>query len=125
MNNICQIKDDDEILEEEKNRYNFRRFTPEEIQKKHSPFERTSKKRELPFLFQKKKYSPKLEGKVSLEDIIFKIEDLNINDLSGNIDFIPKTPPYPPYSRPITPIPQIEFESVIKNHENSIVDGTN
>ena len=53
--NECQIKDDNEILEEENNRYNFRRFTPEEIQKKHSPFERVSKKKDIPFLFQKKK----------------------------------------------------------------------
>ena len=44
MNNECKIKDDDEILEEEMNRYNFRRFTPEEIQKKYSPFEVTSLK---------------------------------------------------------------------------------
>ena len=31
MNGQCQIKDDDEIMEEEKNRYNFRRFTEEEM----------------------------------------------------------------------------------------------
>ena len=71
--NECQIKDDNEILEEENNRYNFRRFTPEEIQKKHSPFERVSKKKDIPFLFQKKKYSPKLDSKISLEDIMNKI----------------------------------------------------
>ena len=111
MNNICQIKDDDEILEEEKNRYNFGRFTPEEIQKKHSPFERVSKKKEIPFLFQKKRFSPKLEGKMSLEDIMDKIEKL---DLSGNT-FSPKTPPYPPHTRPPTPMPSLELGPSILN----------
>ena len=53
MNQECQIKDDNEISDEEKNRFNFRRFTPEDLEKKNSPFERI-KKKEYPFLFQKK-----------------------------------------------------------------------
>lgn len=112
MNNECKIKDDDEIVQEELNRYNFRRFTPEEIQKKYSPFERISKKKELNFLFQKKKYSPKMEGKTSLEDIMIKMEHL---DLSGNtIINEAHTPPYPPYppfeSRPPSPMPELNLK---------------
>jgi hypothetical protein len=116
MNNTCKIKDDDEILEEENNRYNFRRFTPEEIQKKYSPFERVSKKKEISFLFQKKKYSPKLEGKVSLEDIMTKMETL---DLSGNT-YISNTPPYSPFSRPPTPIPTFNLDEISENSELGI-----
>ncbi len=104
MNNECQIKDDDEIIEEEDNRYNFRRFTPEEIQKKYSPFERINKKKEISFLLQKKKYSPKIEGKVSLEDIMNKMEYL---DLSGN--YISHTPSYSPFSRSTSPIPELKL----------------
>jgi hypothetical protein len=109
MNSQCQIKDDDEILEEEKQRYNFRRFTPEELNKKNSPFEKTGlssfKKKEYPFLFQKKKPFIKDTTSISLDDIIEKVKDLNMNnvDLSGN-EFIfngkvytPTTPPYPPW----------------------------
>lgn len=99
----CQIKDDDEIMEEENNKYNFRRFTSEEIAKKNSPFDRT-KKKELTFLFQKKKAFMKDDTKISLEDIINKITILDISmnkinyvDISGNIiPYSPKTPPYPP-----------------------------
>jgi hypothetical protein len=122
MNNECKIKDDDEILEEEMNRYNFRRFTPEEIQKKYSPFERVSKKKEISFLFQKKKFSPKLEGKVSLEDIMTKMETL---DLSGN-SCVSNTPPFSPFSRPTTPIPSLNLEDsqlVIKEKDAMNIDG--
>jgi hypothetical protein len=120
--NECQIKDDNEILEEENNRYNFRRFTPEEIQKKHSPFERVSKKKDIPFLFQKKKYSPKLDSKISLEDIMNKIEKL---DLSGNT-LVSNTPPYSPFSRPPTPIPSLNLDDSelgIKEKDPMNIDG--
>lgn len=105
MNNECQIKDDDEIIEEEKSRFNFRRFKPEELEKKYSPFERT--KKEFPFLFQKKRESPKEEHKISLEDIITKVKDLSVNSpelqaLQNKIAYSPHTPPYGPYS----PIPE-------------------
>ena len=129
MNSECKIKDDDEILEEEKNRFNFRRFTPEEIQKKYSPFERISKKKEISFLFQKKKYSPKLEGKVSLEDIIHKMDSL---DISGNC-FSPHTPSYlpsspysssSPFSRPPTPMPELQLEEAVLKEDHKInLDG--
>jgi hypothetical protein len=94
MNNECKIKDDDEIIEEEKQRYNFRRFTPEEINIKNSPFERL-KKKEYPFLFQKKKILPKELNSllsISLNDIIEKVKDLSFN----SILYSPKTPVYPP-----------------------------
>ena len=123
MNNECKIKDDDEIVQEELNRYNFRRFTPEEIQRKYSPFERISKKKELNFLFQKKKYSPKMEGKMSLEDIMSRMEHL---DLSGNSPPSlpsppsPRTPPYPPFdSRPSSPMPELN----LKEHDTMELDG--
>ena len=96
MNTECKIKDDDEILEEEKNRFNFRRFTQDEIIKKNngSPFERTNKKDvTFPFLFQKKKPVLKNE-KISLDEILEKVKDLSLNS-----PFLhsPRTPPYPPW----------------------------
>ena len=98
MNKECQIKDDDEILEEEKQRYNFRRFTQEELNKKNSPFERF-KKKEYPFLFQKKKVVSKESTSISLNEIIEKVKDLSFN--TPPISFIDvdisHTPPYPPY----------------------------
>ena len=80
MNNECQIKDDDEILREENNRFNFRRFTSEEIEKKHSPFERV-KKKEFPFLFQKKRESYREDTKISLDDIITRMSDISLNSV--------------------------------------------
>ena len=92
MNNECKIKDDDEILEEELNRFNFRRFTQEEIIKKNNPFERFKKKEStFPFLFQKKK-NTKEEIKISLDDIINQVKDLSFN----SVLYSPRTPSYPP-----------------------------
>lgn len=129
MNKECQIKDDDEIELEEKNRFNFRRYTPDEIQKKHSPFERT-KKREAPFLFQKKKPICKEDQKTSLEDILTKMESLTVKDLSGVqlgtppfSPYSPKistTPTFSPYS-PINEIEEFQLES-IKDEKNSMVE---
>ena len=102
MNKECKIKDDDEILEEEKQRYNFRRFTPEELNKKNSPFERF-KKKEYPFLFQKKKVVSKdSTTSISLNEIIEKVKDLSLNtppftSLNAAIPSSPHTPPYPPW----------------------------
>jgi hypothetical protein len=95
MNNECKIKDDDEIIEEELNRFNFRRFTQEEIIKKNNPFERFKKKENIcstfPFLFQKKK-NTKEEIKISLDDIINQVKDLSFN----SVLYSPRTPSYPP-----------------------------
>ena len=107
MDKECQIKDDEEILEEENNRFNFRRFKPEELEKKYSPFERT--KKEFPFLFQKKREEQKENHKISLEEIITKVRDLSVNSpelkaIHENIlvsNSPSRTPPYPP-----SPIPE-------------------
>lgn len=100
MNNECQIKDDDEILEDELNRFNFRRFTQEEIIKKNNPFERFKKKEStFPFLFQKKKIlNVKEDIKISLDDIINQVRDLSFN----SILYSPRTPAYPP--TPLSPL---------------------
>ena len=96
MNNECQIKDDDEILEEELNRFNFRRFTQEEIIKKNNPFERFKKNENIsstfPFLFQKKKVNAREEIKISLDDIINQVKDLSFN----SVLYSPRTPLYRP-----------------------------
>ena len=77
----CQIKDDDEIIEEENRRLNFRRFTSEEIEKKHTPFERV-RKNVFPFIFQKKRETFREDTKISLDDIITKISDISLNSLN-------------------------------------------
>ena len=100
MNEECKIKTDDEILEEETNRYNFRRFTPQEITAKNSPFERF-KKKEYPFLFQKKKVVTET-NQILLENIIQQVNDLSIG--FKPIDS-PRSPPYPR----ITPPPPLEI----------------
>lgn len=117
MNQECQIKDEDEILEEEKNRFNFRRFKPEELEKKYSPFERS--KKDFPFLFQKKRdVVHKEDHKISLDEIINKVRDLSFNspelnaireNICEDIKFSPHTPTYPPYSRTPSPMPDLEL----------------
>ena len=85
MESKCEILDDSEVEELEKNikQLNFRRFDAAELEKRFSPFDKTQKK-EFPFLFQKK--SKKItEQKISLNDIISNKEDESL------------TPPYSPY----------------------------
>jgi hypothetical protein len=127
MNNECQIKDDDEILKEDNNLFNFRRFTSEEIEKHNSPFERIRKK-EFPFLFQKKKSILKEDNKISLEDIITQIADVSFNDVSielGPNQFINNgviyestTPPYSPYYSTTT-MAVLDLNT----SENIVIDG--
>jgi hypothetical protein len=85
MESKCEILDDNEIEELEKNvkRLNFRRFDAAELEKRFSPFDKTQKK-EFPFLFQKK-VKKITEQKISLNDIISNKEDESL------------TPPYSPY----------------------------
>ena len=92
MNNQeCQIRDEEE---EDNNRFNFRRFTQEEIIQRNNPFERVKKKEPtFPFLFQKKKPFVKHE-KVSLDEIISKVKDLSFNSPTL---YSPHTPQYPPW----------------------------
>jgi hypothetical protein len=130
MNKECQIKDDDEILEEENNRFNFRRFKPDELEKKFSPFERT--KKEFPFLFQKKREVPKEEQKISLDEIIMKVNNLqmsspqlsaireNMNEVVTispipelfleHIEYSPNTPPWDPHAK--SPIPELILDEL-------------
>jgi hypothetical protein len=117
MDKECQIKDDDEILEEEKNRFNFRRFTQDEIIKKNnvSPFERTKKKDvTFPFLFQKKKPVLKNE-KVSLDEILEKVKDLSFN---SPFLYSPKTPPYSPWDISENTIPHLDLSNNIVTNLN-------
>ena len=67
MSEECRIVDEET--------YNFRRFRPDELEKKYSPFERVQKK-DFPFLFQKK-HIPKESTKTSLDDIMNKMKDLS------------------------------------------------
>jgi len=85
MESKCEILDDNEIEELEKNikQLNFRRFDIAELEKRFSPFDKTQKK-EFPFLFQKK-IKKITEQKKSLNDIISNKEDESL------------TPPYSPY----------------------------
>jgi len=85
MESKCEILDDNEIEELEKNikQLNFRRFDIAELEKRFSPFDKTQKK-EFPFLFQKK-VKKITEQKISLNDIISNKEDESL------------TPPYSPY----------------------------
>lgn len=69
MSEECRIVDEET--------YNFRRFRPDELEKKYSPFERVQKK-DFPFLFQKK-HIPKESIKMSLDDIMNKMKDLSFN----------------------------------------------
>jgi hypothetical protein len=75
MESKCEILNDNEIEELEKNtkQLNFRRFDAAELEKRFSPFDKTQKK-EFPFLFQKKKKEPN-----------FVVPDESL------------TPPYSPY----------------------------
>jgi len=85
MESKCEILDDSEVEELEKNtkQLNFRRFDAAELEKRFSPFDKTQKK-EFPFLFQKK-VKKITEQKISLNDIISNKEDESL------------TPPYSPY----------------------------
>jgi hypothetical protein len=85
METKCEILDDSEVEELEKNikQLNFRRFDAAELEKRFSPFDKTQKK-EFPFLFQKK-IKKITEQKKSLNDIISNKEDESL------------TPPYSPY----------------------------
>jgi hypothetical protein len=85
METKCEILDDSEIEELEKNvkKLNFRRFDAAELEKRFSPFDKSQKK-EFPFLFQKK-IKKITEQKISLNDITSNKEDESL------------TPPYSPY----------------------------
>ena len=99
MESKCEILDDSEVEELEKNikQLNFRRFDVAELEKRFSPFDKTQKK-EFPFLFQKK--SKKItEPKISLNDqkISLNEQKISLNDIISNKEDESLTPPYSPY----------------------------
>jgi len=116
MSDECRIVDEDES-------YNFRRFKPEELEKKYSPFEHVQKK-DFPFLFQKKQIHKDVieTNKISLEHIIEQMKNLGKTTESViENKFIPIENPFPgllpltpygtntPLFRGITPPPPPEF----------------
>ena len=134
----CKIKDEDEIREEETNRFNFRRFKPEDLEKKYSPFERNYKK-EFPFLFQKKRTSSRDDTKISLEDIITKVGDVSFSNVdvllepkqfiyNGGI-YEPTTPPFTPFPERLegSPMPTLQINEVkiedLKLDTSTKIDG--
>jgi len=96
IENKCQILDDDEMEKvQSTNRFNFRRFDSEEIERRSSPFEKNQKK-EFPFLLKKKPTFFRKEDeekKVCIEDLMnsasekiskLKLDENGIVDLSQN-----------------------------------------
>ena len=74
-NSKCQILDDEEMEKASNNRFNFRRFDSEEIERRSSPFEKNQKK-EFPFLFKKKPTffrKEEEEKKVCIEDLMSSV----------------------------------------------------
>lgn len=96
MSQKCEILDDDEIEKQDKTPFNFRRFEVEELERRSSPFEKTQKK-EFPFLFQKKKPRVIEEKKISLDELMMKVNNLNIDEHKIIEEHESLTPPYPPY----------------------------
>ena len=112
MDQECKIVDEDEQI-------SFRRFKPEDLEKKYSPFERIQKK-DFPFLFQKKQVKEFGSTKQSLDDIIGKFKDLSFNSVSPSFNpienpfpgLLPLTPlGYTPPFRNRTPEPPEEIPS--------------
>jgi hypothetical protein len=74
----CEILDDDEMGNKV---FNFRRFEVEELQRKFSPFEKTKhQKKEFPFLFQKKKTKIFEDKKISIDELMGKIDNLKVDE---------------------------------------------
>ena len=79
--NSCKILDDNEIEDSKNTLTNFRRFEVEELQRKFSPFEKTKhQKKEFPFLFQKKKTKIFEDKKISIDELMKKIESLKVDE---------------------------------------------
>ena len=132
--NSCKILDDDEI-EDSKNRItNFRRFEVEELQRKFSPFEKTSnQKKEFPFLFQKKKAKIYEDKKISIDELMGKIENLKVDenknaiieDRRNELEESPShTPDWPKTEEEFEAINKefIEYYTNLKKSDNEIVE---
>ena len=117
MSEECRIVDEET--------YNFRRFRPDELEKKYSPFERVQKK-DFPFLFQKGKI--KEPTKISLDDIMNKMKDLSFNSptfrpISENPfpGLLPLTPMSPLFLSK-TPPPPFELDFDLSGNSEVIKD---
>ena len=124
INNQCKILDEDE-----EQKYNFRNWTVEEIEKRNFPFERFQKK-DFPFLFKKKNNYIKEDTKISLNEIITKVKDLSMNspilsyiqnDIVPNLELneedISHTPKFSPY------LTAEELINDLKTNDTNIEDG--
>ena len=130
----CKILDDHEI-EDSKNRItNFRRFEVEELQRKFSPFEKTSnQKKEFPFLFQKKKTKIYEDKKISIDELMGKIESLKVDenksaiieDRKNKLEESPShTPDWPKTEEEFAAINRefIEYYTNLKKSDDKIVE---
>ena len=133
--NSCKILDDDEIEDSKNTLTNFRRFDVEELQRKFSPFEKTThQKKEFPFLFQKKKIKIYEDKKISIDELMEKIDllkiDENKNAIIENIvdeskEYISKTPEWPKTKEEFEAVHQElldYYANLKKNEENKIVE---
>jgi hypothetical protein len=133
--NSCKILDDDEIEESKNTLTNFRRFEVEELQRKFSPFEKTTQqKKEFPFLFQKKKMRVYEEKKISIDELMGKIESLKVDENKNAIientdeelkEYVSHTPEWPKTKEELEAVHQelVEhYANLKKNEENKIVE---
>lgn len=119
----CEILDDEEMENQKALPYNFRRFEVEELQRRSSPFEKSQKK-EFPFLFQKKKPRVIEEKKISIDELMKKVNDIKLDDTQNCIinDEDIKMKEYKTYT-PEYPKTEEEFDKVhneIVEHYNNL-----
>lgn len=132
--NSCKILNDEEIEESKNVLTSFRRFDVEELQRKFSPFEKTThQKKEFPFLFQKKKMRVYEEKKISIDELMGKIESLKVDDNSNAIiedtdekfrEYVSHTPEWPKTREEFEAVHQeiVEhYANLKKNEEHKIV----
>jgi len=129
----CKILDDHEI-EDSKNRVtNFRRFEVEELQRKFSPFEKSNQKKEFPFLFQKKKTKIYEDKKISIDELMGKIETIKLDENKNAIiedrkdesnESTSHTPDWPKTEEEFEAINKefIEYYTNLKKSDNEIVE---
>jgi hypothetical protein len=100
----CEIVDDEEMEKNVSNPFNFRRFDIEELQRRSSPFEKASnQKKVFPFLFQKKKSRFNEEKKISIDELMGKIDSIKLDENNNAImetkdiidDYVSHTPEWP------------------------------
>jgi hypothetical protein len=132
--NKCKILDDNEIEESKNTLTNFRRFEVEELQRKFSPFEKTThQKKEFPFLFQKKKMKDYEDKKISIDELMMKIESLKVDENKNAIiedtdekleEYVSHTPEWPKKEELEKAHQELVeyYANLKKNEENKIVE---